>query len=99
MTILLKEDNIYSEVKIVDILEMIFWQLWEESDPKTPDFQANKKLQHSLLEKAEEALGPKWVDKWDDIYWEYMELQSKRFFLNGLRFGLNLLALVQEQED
>ena len=80
----------------MDELETLFYALWEESDPKTPEFEENKARQSKLMEQAQKTMGLKWVDKWDKVYYDYLELVSKRLFQDGLRFGLKLLLLLHE---
>ena len=73
----------------MDELETLFYALWEESDPKTPEYKENKARQNALM-------GLEWVDNWDNVYYDYLELVSKRYFQEGLRFGLKLLLLLHE---
>ena len=79
-----------------DELESIFWELWQEAEPKTPDFQENKQVRHILLDRVKETVERDWVDKWDNIHLDYTELQCRRFFHHGLRFGLRLLLFLHE---
>lgn len=80
----------------MDELETLFYELWEESDPKTPEYEENKARQNALMEQAMKAMGLEWVDDWDNVYYDYLELVSKRYFQEGLRFGLKLLLLLHE---
>ena len=77
----------------MDFLEELFTLLWQEPDPKTEEYLANKKLRDKLGDKVEEVVGPELMDKFMNAHWEYMELECQRFFLNGIRLGLELLRL------
>jgi len=77
----------------MDYLEDLFDMLWEEPDPQTPEFLENKKLRDRLTDKVQALVGPDLIDKHMNAYWEYMELECQKFFLNGVRLGLELLRL------
>ena len=77
----------------MDFLEELFTSLWQEPDPKTEEYLANKKLRDKLYEKVEGLSGADLMDIFMNAHWEYMELECQRFFLNGIRLGLELLRL------
>ena len=54
----------------MDELETLFYALWEESDPKTPEYKENKARQNALMEQAMKAMGLEWVDNWDNVYYD-----------------------------
>lgn len=45
------------------------------------------------MEKVQNAMGADMVEKINDIYNEREEMECYRYFLNGLRLGLELLRL------
>jgi len=78
----------------MDYLEDLFAMLWDESDPKTPEFLESKKRQSSVSDKMQELVGPDLIDEYMNVYWEYMELECRRYFLDGLRLGLEQIKLL-----
>lgn len=77
----------------MDFLQEMFDMIWQEPSPKTEEYLANKKLRDKLGDKVEEAVGPELMEKFMDAHWEYMEAECRRFLLDGIRLGLELLRL------
>lgn len=77
----------------MNCLEELFLMCWEESDPKTPDFLESKALRDKIETKVEALIGDEMMDKFMEAQWDYMELECRKYFLTGLRFGLELLRL------
>jgi len=78
----------------MDDLEELFMRHWEEPDPKTPEFLEVKETRRRVLDKVQAQVGVELTDKFTDAEWEYMELECRRFFLAGVRFGLALIRLL-----
>jgi hypothetical protein len=77
----------------VDFLEELFDLLWQEPTPKTEEYLENRELRDKLGDKIEAAVGTELMDKFIDAHWEYMEIECRRYLLNGIRLGIELLRL------
>lgn len=77
----------------MNFMEELFDLLWQEPIPKTEEYLENKKLRDKLEDRVEEAVGPELMDKFMDAHWEYMEIGCRRYLLNGIRLGIELLRL------
>ncbi len=77
----------------MDFLEELFDLLWQEPTPKTEEYLENRELRDKLGDKIEAAVGTELMDKFIDAHWEYMEIECRRYLLNGIRLGIELLRL------
>lgn len=77
----------------MNFLETLYYHLAEESVPQTPEYRENLSVEAGLMEKVQNAMGADMVEKINDIYNEREEMECYRYFLNGLRLGLELLRL------
>ena len=77
----------------MNYLEKLYCAYEEEPEPQTRDYLNNRALRNKLRDKVEELAGEELMDKFMEAQWEYLDLECQRFFLCGLRFGLELLRL------
>ncbi len=77
----------------MDFLETLFWDLSEEKEPDTPEYRENRIIRTLLLEDIQKAMGLEMVDKVTATYVGHEEMECRRYFLQGLRLGLELLRL------
>ncbi len=77
----------------MNLLEELFDILWQEPTPKTEEYLENRELRDKLGDKIEVAVGTELMDKFIDAHWEYMEIECRRYLLNGIRLGIELLRL------
>lgn len=77
----------------MELMEELFTMLWEEPPQLTEEYMANRKLRDKLSNQVENVIGPELMDKFMDAHWDYMEQECRRFLLNGVRLGLELLRL------
>lgn len=77
----------------MNFLETIYYDLAEEKEPDTPEYQENRKIRSLLMEDIQKAMGLEMVDKVTAIYTDREDMECYRYFLHGLRLGLELLRL------
>lgn len=77
----------------MEFLETLFYDLEEEEEPDTPEYQENKRIQESLLEKVQKTMGLEMVDKVTTAYAEREALECQQYFHYGIQLGLELLRL------
>lgn len=81
------------EVNYVDSLEELFQTRFAERAPQTPEYEELRRLHSSLMDELEKGAGEEPVERLVTVQDEYLELECRRFFLHGVRFGLELLRL------
>lgn len=74
-------------------LEKLYYILEEERMPDTPEYREVNRRKDRLMGQVEAALGTELMEELAEAQGQYEELECKRFFLHGLRFGLELLRL------
>jgi len=77
----------------VDYLEKIFYMLMEENVLDTPEYQKATKLYNEQMENVRAAMGLERSEKVGAAFAEYDIMENQRFFLYGLRLGLELLRI------
>lgn len=74
-------------------LEKLFYILEDERMPDTPEYREAYRRRDRLMDRVEAALGTELMEELAQAQGRYEELECKRFFLHGVRFGLELLRL------
>ena len=77
----------------MDCLETLYHDLMEEKEPDTPEYRENRKIRELLLEDIQKAVGEDMAEKVTAVYTDRENLENYRYFLSGLRMGLELLRL------
>ncbi len=77
----------------MDLLEALFYHLEEEPAPRSPEFQEILSVEANLMGKVKDVMGEEMMEKVSDIFCEREEIECYRYFLWGLRLGLELLRL------
>ncbi len=77
----------------MDCLETLYHDLMEEKGPDTPEYRENRKIRELLLEDIQKAMGEDMAEKVTAVYTDRENLENYRYFLSGLRMGLELLRL------
>lgn len=77
----------------MNFLETLYHNLEKEPEPDTPEYRENQNIRRNLLKRIQESMGEEMVGKVTDAYAEHGEMECYRYFLNGLRLGLELLGL------
>lgn len=75
-------------------LEKLYYILEEEDrTPDTPEYRETHRRRNQLMDQVEAALGTELMEELAQAQGQYEELECKRFFLHGVRFGPELLRL------
>ena len=77
----------------MDFLETLFFDLAEEKEPITPEYQENQTIRRLILEDIQKAMGPEMAEKVTAVYSDREALECQRYFCYGVQLGLELLRL------
>lgn len=77
----------------MNCLEELFYILEEERMPDTRSYREAHRRRNQLMDQVAAALGTDRMEELSQAQGRYEELECKRFFLHGVRFGLELLRL------
>lgn len=77
----------------MNFLEILYCDLQEEKEPDTPEYRENREIRALVLEDIQKAMGEDMAEKVTAIYTDRENLENYRYFLYGLRLGLELLRL------
>ena len=77
----------------MNYIEKLYRAYEEEPTPQPREYLDNQTLRDKLEDKVEELAGEELMAKFMEAQWEYLDLECQRFFLCGIRFGLELLRL------
>ena len=78
----------------MDFLETLFFDLAEEKEPDTPEYQENRMLRGLILEDIQRAVVRETVEKLCAVYVDREVMECRRYFRYGVRLGLELLGLL-----
>ena len=77
----------------MNFLETLYYDLAEEKEPDTPEYQENRKIRDLLMDDIQKAMGPEMVDKISAIYGDRVVMECERYFRYGICLGIELLRL------
>lgn len=77
----------------MDFLETLYYNLEEEKEPDTPEYRENRMIWGLLMDDIQNAMGGEIVDKITYVSVDHEGMECYRYFLQGLRLGLELLRL------